>query len=107
MDTRLQTIKLHDCLQGFMVGCWAGTSTSGVKLLQELASLEQALLSKVFIDLKHVYDVMDWSCCIKSLRGNGMGPNPNLIHLLSWMWRRWSASWEGTSAPNYSKQAKV
>ena len=37
MDKRLQNIKFHDCLHGFLAGLGTGTATAEVKLTQQLA----------------------------------------------------------------------
>ena len=46
-----------------------------------LAHIEQVPFYRVFIDLKKVFNVMDWEQCLLILEGHGMGPNMRrLIH---------------------------
>ena len=45
------------------------------KLLQQLAHIEQAPFYGVFINLKKVFDAMDWEHCLLILEGHGTGPN--------------------------------
>ena len=52
MDSRLQSIELHDCLHGFLTGYGTVTSTIEAKLTQQLVFLEQTPLYSIFIDLR-------------------------------------------------------
>ncbi len=45
------------------------------KLTQQLAHIEQAPFYGVFIDLKKVFDAMDWEWCLFILEGHGVGPS--------------------------------
>ena len=84
MDTRLSSIKFHDCLHGFLSGRGTGTATTEVKLTQQLAYLEQAPLYGIFIDLKKAYDAMDRERCMEIMRGYGVGPN--ILRLIQFFW---------------------
>ena len=73
IDDRLNVIKFHDCLHGFVQKRGCGTAVLEAKLLQQLAYLQQTPLFGVFIDLKKAYDAMDRERCILILKGYGTG----------------------------------
>ena len=75
MNKQLEVIALHDSLHGCRSGQGAGTAVIEVKLTQQLDHIEQAPFYGVFIDLKKVFDAMDWERCLLILEGHGMGPN--------------------------------
>ena len=55
------TITYHDSLHGFRAGCGTGTDTLKVKLLQKVASLREAVLHAIFLDLHKAYNALDRS----------------------------------------------
>ena len=60
LDTRIKTaIDFHDCLHGFRAKRGTGTAIIEAKLLQQLATIDQAPLYKIFLDLKKAYDTLD------------------------------------------------
>ena len=56
MDNRLKCLELHDCLHGFLAGRGTGTAIMEVKLVQQLAYLEQVPLYGLFLDLRKAFD---------------------------------------------------
>jgi hypothetical protein len=75
MDHRLEVIALHDSLHGCCNGQGTGTAVIEVKLVQQLAHIEQDPFYGVFIDLKKAFDAMDRERCLLILEGHGVGPN--------------------------------
>ena len=65
MDEQLSVIQLHDCLHGFIQGRDMGKATTKVKLVQQLAYLDQAPLYRSFIDLRKAYNTMNQERCVK------------------------------------------
>ena len=59
MDNRLKILGYHGCLHGFLVGRGTGTTTTEVKLAQQLAYIKQVPLYGGFIDLRKAYDAMN------------------------------------------------
>ena len=51
-------ITYHDSLHGFRSGCGTGTATLEVKLLQKVATLREAVLHAIFLDLHKAYDAL-------------------------------------------------
>ena len=58
MDTRLNVIKFHECLHGFVKKKGCGTAVLEAKLAQQLAYLRQTPLNTIFLDLRKAYDAM-------------------------------------------------
>ena len=58
LDTRLEKLECHDCLYSFLAGRWTGTASLEVKLVQQLAYLEQVPFYGNLIDLQKAYDAM-------------------------------------------------
>ncbi len=54
------------------------------KLAQQMAHLEQKPFFCIFLDLKKVFDAMDWDRCLIVLKGYGAGPN--MIWLICHFW---------------------
>jgi hypothetical protein len=74
IDARLKAaIHFHDALHGF----WAGRGTSAAifeaKLFQQLATVEQVQLYKVFIDLWKAYNALDWGRALEIMELYGVG----------------------------------
>jgi len=79
INHRLEVISLHDSLHGCRNGRGTGTAVIRAKLTQQLAHIEQAPFYGVFIDLKKVFDTMDWEQCLLILEGRGVGPNMRIL----------------------------
>ena len=75
MVKRLEVIALHNSLHGCCNGQGTGTAVIEVRLVQQLAHIEQTPFYGVFIDLKKAFDAMDRGRCLLILEGHGMGPN--------------------------------
>ena len=73
LDGRLKGVSLHDALHGFREKRECSTGIMEVKLLQQLAFIEQCPLYGVFLDLRKAYDAMDRSRCLKILQDCGIG----------------------------------
>jgi hypothetical protein len=85
IDCRLDSIQLHDSLQG----CWhqqgTGTAIIEAKLAQQLSYLEMQPFYKVFLDLRKAFDAMDREQYIMILEGYGAGPW--MVRLIRGFWR--------------------
>jgi hypothetical protein len=55
-----------------------------VKLLQQLAWVDQEPLYQIYLDLRKAYDALDRRRCLKILAGCGVGPN--LLRLQKKFW---------------------
>ncbi len=75
MDHWLEMIALHDCLHGCCNGQGTGAAVIETKLTQQLAHIEQAPFYRVFINLKKVFDAMDWERCLFILVRHGIRPS--------------------------------
>ena len=59
IDTRLRTsLQMHDVLHGFRAGRGTRMAIMDLKLVQELASIDQYPLFLVFLDLRKAYDIV-------------------------------------------------
>ncbi len=85
IDHRLDTINLHDSLHGCRNNRGTGTAIIKAKLAQQLSYLELQLFYGVFLDLRKVFDAMDWELCLMMLEGYGAGPQ--VIRLIRGFWR--------------------
>ena len=74
MYIRLKVLDYHDYLHGFLAGRDAETPATEVKLVQQLAYIEQVPLYGVFIDLQKGYNAMDRGKCLDILESYGVGP---------------------------------
>ena len=54
------------------------------KLAQQLAHIEQVPFYGVSIDLKKVFDAIDWERCLLILEGHGVGLNMRQLIRLFW-----------------------
>ena len=84
MDTRLNVIKFHDCLHGFVKKRGCGTATLEAKLVQQLCFIRQTPLFTEFLDLRKAYDAMDRERCLEILEGYGVGPK--MLRLIKFFW---------------------
>ena len=80
------SITYHNPLHGFWVGRGTGTATLEVKLLQKVASMKEAALHAIFLDLHKAYYALDRSRCLEILEGYGVGPRD--LRLLLRYWER-------------------
>ena len=69
-----KAVKFHDFLHRFCAGRRTGTAIMELKLVQELASVDQDTLFLVFLDLRKEYDNLDHDQLLKTLEGYGAGP---------------------------------
>ena len=79
-------ITYHDSLHGFRAGCGTGTDTLDVKILQKVASLREAVLHAIFLDLHKAYNALERSRCLGILDGYGVGTRA--LRLLHRYWER-------------------
>ena len=85
IDRRIrQHVTFHDAIHGFRAKRGCGTATIEAKLLQQLATVEQAALFKVFLDLRKAYDTLDRSRTLEILALYGLGKNA--LRLLETYW---------------------
>ncbi len=103
MDTRLETINLHDSLHGCLAGRGTGMGIIEGKLAQQLAHLEQRPFFGVFLDLKKAFDAMDRDRCLAILALHGVGPQ--LIRLIRSFWE--SATNVCQAKGNYGRPFKA
>ena len=54
-------ITYHDYLYGFWAGCGTMTSTLEVKLLQKVATVREAVIHAIFLDLLKAYNALERS----------------------------------------------
>ena len=67
------SITYHNYLHRFWAGRGKGTATLEVKLLQQVASLGEAVLHAIFLSLHKAYNALDRSRCLDILEGYGIG----------------------------------
>ena len=68
------SITFHDVLRGFQAGRSTGTASLEAKLLQQLASMREEVLYKIFLDLHKAYDALDSEICLEIMDEYGMVP---------------------------------
>jgi hypothetical protein len=85
IDRRIrQHVEFHDTIHGFRAKRGCGTATIEAKLLQQLATIEQAALFKIFLDLRKAYDTLDRPRTLEILALYGLGRNA--LRLLETYW---------------------
>jgi hypothetical protein len=84
MEDWLEMIALHDSLHVCRNGQGTGTAVIKAKLTQKLAHIEQAPIYGVFINLKKVFNTMDWEQCLFILEGHGVGPSMHCLICHFW-----------------------
>jgi hypothetical protein len=80
----MSCLELHDCLHGKLPRRGTGTAIMEVKLNQQLAWVDQALLYQIYLDLKKAYNALDWTGCLEILAGYGVGPNLHCLQKQIW-----------------------
>ena len=76
IDTQLRaSVHPHGVLHGFCTGRGTGTAILELKMVQEIASMEQDPLLLVFIDLHKAYGTVYCGCLLMTLEGYGSGPS--------------------------------
>ena len=78
------TIKLHDVLQGFQAVQGTGTASLKAKLIQQLSAMREAVLFKVFLDLKKEYDALDRDRFLEILGTYGFGHKTVRLFRMYW-----------------------
>ena len=85
IDRRIKAhVEFHDALHGFRAKRGCGTATIEAKLLQQLATIEQSALFKIFLDLRKAYDTLDRTRTLEILALYGLGKNA--LRLLETYW---------------------
>ena len=75
MDNMLKSLETHGYLHGFLlIGKGTGTAIMEVTLAHPLAYLEQVVLYGLFLNLRKLFDAIDWGCCLQILKDRGVGP---------------------------------
>ena len=75
INTRIKlVVQLHDVLHGFFTGRGAGNYIIDLKLVQELASVDQDPKLLVFLDLIKAYDNLDQGVLLQTLESYGEVP---------------------------------
>ena len=78
------SITYHDSLHSLWAGRGTGTADLKVKLLQQVTSMREEVLHKIFLDLHKAYNALDRFRCLEILEGYGVGPRA--LHLLYRYW---------------------
>ena len=75
INTRIKlVVQLHDVLHGFCTGRGTGNFIMEIKLVQELASVDQDPKFLVFLDLIKAYDNLDQGLLLQTLEIYGEVP---------------------------------
>ena len=75
IDTRIKkAMMFHDVQRRFIVGRGTGKIIKELKIVQDLASVDQDSLFLVFLDLIKLYDNLERRWILKTLEGYGVGP---------------------------------
>ncbi len=85
MDLRLDMIDLHNTLHGCCVHRGTGTAVIEAKSAQQLTYFELQPFYGVLLDLRKVFDAVDWGHCLMLLEGYGAGPQ--MIRLSRTYWQ--------------------
>ena len=89
LNHRLTTAtNLHNVLNRFRTGQGTGTAALEAKLLQQLTSMREVVIFKIFLDLQKAYDALDWDTCLEILAAYGVRVGPRTIRLLRTYWER-------------------
>ncbi len=80
----MSCLELHDCLHGGLPHRGTGTAIMEVKLNQQLAWVDQALLYQIYLDLKKAYNALGRTWCLEILAGYGVGPNLHCLQKHFW-----------------------
>jgi hypothetical protein len=80
----LLAIQFHDCLHDGINKKGTGTATIEVKLVQQLALLDQKPWHQIFLDLHKAYDAMDWEKTLEILSGYSI--IPRALRLIKQFW---------------------
>ena len=76
INTQIKMVmNLHDVLHGFLASRVTGIAIMELKMVQELASIDQDPLFLVFLDLQKAYDTLDYSRLLHTLEGYRVVPN--------------------------------
>ena len=55
----MEAISYHNSLHGFWAGEWTGTAALKANLIQQLTSMREAVLFRLFLDIQKAYDTLD------------------------------------------------
>ena len=76
IDTQIKTVvQFHDVLHGFCAGRGAGTAIMELKLVQELASVDQDTLFLLLLELRKAYYNLYRGVLMQTLVGYEEGTN--------------------------------
>jgi hypothetical protein len=89
MVAQLSVIELHDSLHGGLPCRGTGTAIMEAKLNQQLAWVDQEPLYQIYLDLRKVYDALDWGGASKSWLAMGWGQICHVCRNSSGMTRKW------------------
>ena len=78
------SLQFHDALHGFRAGQGTGTAIMELKLVQELAIVDQDPFLLIFLDLRKAYGTVDRVLLILTFEGYGAGTR--LCGLLDTFW---------------------
>ena len=85
MNCRLTaSIKFHDVLHGFRVGCGTGTTALEAKMLQQLTTMREVVLFEGFLDLQKAYDALDQGRRLEIITAYGVGPRKIRLFWTYW-----------------------
>ena len=78
-------IWFHNVLQGFQTVRRTGNASHEAKLLQQLKSMRETVLHKIFLDLQKAYDALDWNLCLDILAVYVVVPREIQLLLTYWV----------------------
>ena len=86
-DTRIKkAVTFRDVLHRFCAGGETGTAIMELKIMQELACVDQDPIFLVFLDLRKAYDNLDRGRLLNTLEGYGAGPK--MRDIMEEFWER-------------------